>query len=83
MEQIVRTPRQLGAALQRRRADRALTQPALAQTVRRRQATISSVEAGEAGTRLSTLFDLLAALDLELVVRPRSKAAPNEIETLF
>ena len=83
MEQVVRTPRQLGAAVRRQRDAKALTQPRLARIVGRRQATVSAVESGEPGMRLSTLFDLLAALDLELVVRPRSKATSRDIEDLF
>jgi HTH-type transcriptional regulator/antitoxin HipB len=47
-----------------------------------RQATISAVEAGESGT-LRTFFDVLTALDMELVVRPRTKASPDKIEDLF
>jgi HTH-type transcriptional regulator/antitoxin HipB len=48
-----------------------------------RQGTVSKLEAGEPGTQLRILMDALAALDLELVVRPRSSSAPDEIETLF
>ena len=48
-----------------------------------RQATVSKIEAGEPATQLKTLMDALTALDLELVIRPRSKASPDEIENLF
>jgi HTH-type transcriptional regulator / antitoxin HipB len=34
---------------------------------------VSAAEMGRPGTHLATLCDLLAALDLELIVRPRSK----------
>jgi len=46
-----------------------------------RQATVSRLEAGEPAVQLSTLIAALSALDLELVVRPRSSA--SEIEGLF
>jgi len=48
-----------------------------------RQATVSKIEAGEPATQLKTLMDALTALDLELVIRPRSKASLDEIENLF
>jgi len=48
-----------------------------------RQATISKLETGEPGTRLSTLFDVLTALDLELVIRPRTKSSSRDIEENF
>lgn len=72
MDQIARTPGQIAAALRRRRRALNLTQGALGAKTTLRQATISSIENGEPGTRLRTLFDVLAALDLEIVVRPRT-----------
>jgi HTH-type transcriptional regulator/antitoxin HipB len=79
---IARNPKQMGEALRRRRRALGLKQTQLSEKTRLRQATISGLEAGETGTQLPTLFDVLAALDLELVIRPRSKA-PNKIEDLF
>jgi HTH-type transcriptional regulator/antitoxin HipB len=55
----------------------------LAEKTGLRQATISRVEAGEPGTQLRTLFDILTALDMEVVVRPRTKASTDKIEDLF
>jgi HTH-type transcriptional regulator/antitoxin HipB len=82
-DQIARTPKQVGDALRRRRRALGLTQLKLGQTTHNRQSTISSLEAGEAGTRLQTVFDALTALDLELVIRPRTKASTDKIEDLF
>jgi HTH-type transcriptional regulator/antitoxin HipB len=48
-----------------------------------RQATISALENSATDTKLGTLYDALAALELELVVRPRSKGSAREIEDLF
>lgn len=83
MEQIARTTQQLGRALQRRRRALKLTQAQLGQRAKLRQATVSALEAGEPRTQLRTLIALLAALDLELVVRPRSKASGDDLEALF
>jgi HTH-type transcriptional regulator/antitoxin HipB len=73
MEQIARNPKQLGAILQRRRKARGLSQATLGERLAMRQATISKLEAGKPATRIETLTAALAALDLELVVRPRSR----------
>ena len=82
MEQIARTSRQIGAALRRRRRGMNLRQGDVGSRTGLRQATISALENGEAGTQIRTLIRVLAALDLELVVRERSNAGA-EIEDLF
>ena len=38
---------------------------------------------GEPGTQLPTLMDTTSALDLEFVIRPRTKASPSDIEEVF
>ena len=83
MEQIARTPKQLGNAIRRHRRSLKLNQAALGSKTQLRQATISSVEAGEPGTQLRTVFDTLTALDLELVVRPRTRAATSDVEDTY
>lgn len=83
MEQIARNAKQIGAAVRRARRSRKLTQAGLAGKVGVRQATVSSLEAGEAGTKLSTLMDALAALGLELVVRVRESGSVQDIEDAF
>ena len=83
MEQIARTPKQIGDALRRRRRLLGINQTSLAQKIKLRQATISSVEGGEPGTQLRTLLDMMSALDLEFVIRPRTKASPSDIEEIF
>ncbi len=72
MEHIVRTPDQLGAALRRERRKAAVTQTALSGITGLRQATVSSVEAGLAATQFNTVCEMMAALNLELVLRPRT-----------
>lgn len=48
-----------------------------------RQATVSRLEAGERGTEVGTLMDALAALNLELVIRPRAQGPRPDFEDLF
>jgi HTH-type transcriptional regulator/antitoxin HipB len=83
MDMIARTTKQIGAAVRRYRRQRKLTQAELGQKVDVRQATISKLEAGEPGTQLRVLVDSLAALDLELLIQPRSKASMKDIEDSF
>jgi len=83
MEQVARTQRQLGAALRRQRKHLGLTQSALAAKISSRQATVSDLEGGDRDTRLQTVFELLAALDLELVVRPRTQRDAAQLEAIF
>jgi HTH-type transcriptional regulator/antitoxin HipB len=82
-DQIARNPKQAGEAVRRRRRALGMTQVDIAEKTSLRPATISGVEAGGQGTQLRTLFDILTALDLELVVRPRSKESTDKIEDLF
>ena len=83
MDQITRTQRQLGAAIRRSRKQSGLTQAALGSRINKRQATISNLESADGGTTLETLFAVLSALDLELVVRPRSKGGSARLEDIF
>jgi HTH-type transcriptional regulator / antitoxin HipB len=79
---IARTPKQAGEAVRRRRRLLGMNQKDLAGKTGHRQATLSGLEAGESGT-LRTFFDVLTALDMEVVVRPRTKASTDKIEDLF
>jgi HTH-type transcriptional regulator/antitoxin HipB len=83
MDQITRTSPQIGVALRRQRKQLGLSQAALGQRINLRQATISSLESGDPGTKLGTLLDALSALDLELVIRPRTKGRAADIEDVF
>ena len=83
MNQIARTPKQIGSALRRQRRRLDLNQTKLGEKTKLRQATISAVEAGEPRMQLRTLCAIMAALDLEFVIRPRTKGAADEIEEVF
>ena len=48
-----------------------------------RQATVSKLESGERGTQIGILIDALTALDLEVVIRPRTQATTDDVEELF
>lgn len=83
MDTIARTTKQLADALRRYRRSKDLSQIGLAERMQVRQATISKLEAGEPATQLRVLMDALTALDLELVIRPRTTTTVQDIEDLF
>lgn len=83
MDTIARTPQQLGAAIKRHRRHQNLTQGDLGEKMHARQATVSKLEAGGPATQLRILTDALAALDLELVIRPHTRVSAQAIEDLF
>jgi HTH-type transcriptional regulator / antitoxin HipB len=83
MDTVARTLKQLGAGIRRYRRQKNLTQGGLGENMHARQATVSKLESGEPATALRTLMDALTALDLELVIRPRTKASDEDIESLF
>ncbi|MEZ5998112.1 MAG: helix-turn-helix domain-containing protein [Hyphomonas sp.] len=83
MSELVRSPKQLGVALRRFRRSQSLTQAKLATRAGIRQGTVSQVENGLETVKLATVMELLRALDLELVVRPRTKGSHSDIEDLF
>lgn len=82
-DQIARNEKQLGAILRRARKQASLTQGALGDYIHLRQGTVSRLEAGEPAVQLRTLMAALSALDLELVVRPRTKVSAADIEDIF
>ncbi len=82
MATALRTQNQLGAELRRFRKKQKLTQDDLSRLVSKRQATISSLESAGSGT-LETLFAVLSALDIELVLQPRAKSDRIKLEDIF
>jgi HTH-type transcriptional regulator/antitoxin HipB len=82
VETIARTPLQLGNSIRERRRNLGLSQEQLAAKVGVRQRTVSDIENAGAA-RLDTLLRALGALDLELVVRTRTKSSANDIEAIF
>jgi len=66
---IVATPAQLGQVLKSARNAADLSQVALGQQVNVLQKTVSALENNPAGAQTETVFKILSALDLELVLR--------------
>lgn len=83
MNQMARTAKQLGAEIRQQRIAQRLSQLALADLVGTGQKTVSMIENGKPGTRIDTIFALLAALDMELSLRPRSAGARKSVGDVF
>lgn len=67
----VRSPEALGRVVRAARKEAGLTQEQLAELARANRYAITLLEAGNETRAIELLFDTLAALDLELVVRRR------------
>lgn len=78
VEHPIRTLQQLGQVVEGVRKQRGWTQSELGSRVGLRQAAISGIETDPSSTKLSRIHQLLSALDLELVVRPRSSSPSEE-----
>lgn len=44
---------------------------------------LSKLESGQPGTRLSSIYAVLSALDLEMTIQPRTKSSSEDIADLF
>lgn len=72
----------LGLILRAARKRKGLSQTEAGKSVGIDQPTMSKIERGESNTRVDTLFRLLAALDMEMIVSPRENLSnKNEGDT--
>ena len=78
MNYTVHTPKQLGQVLKGQRRSQKLTQKETAQIVGLLPKTISKLELTTETATIESLFKLLSALQLELVVRSKSKESPSK-----
>ena len=83
MKDLARDPRQVGNLVRRARKKQGLSQSQLGDKAGLRQETISLIETGNPAAKLQTILGILAALDLELRIVPRSKGQAADIEEIF
>lgn len=83
IKDLARDPRQIGNLVRRARKRQGLSQAALGDKAGLRQETISLIETGHPAAKLQTILSILAALDLEFWIVPRSKARAADIEEIF
>jgi HTH-type transcriptional regulator/antitoxin HipB len=72
METVARTPQQLAQVLRAQRAKKQLTQALAGKHVGLLQKTVSALEQKPEKSSIESLFRLLSALGLELVIREKS-----------
>jgi HTH-type transcriptional regulator/antitoxin HipB len=70
---LARDPKQIGNSIRRARKRREMSQKELGAKTGLRQETISLIENGNPAARIETLLTVLAALDLEFQIGPRSQ----------
>ena len=81
MSNLARAPKQIGTLIRRNRKRLGLSQSELGERAGLRQETISLIETGNPATRLDTILAVLAALDLEFQMAPRTRK--RDIEDLI
>lgn len=80
MEKIIRSNRDLGAAIRLARKQQKLRQIDVARRASVRQALISDIENGATTAKLDSVMRVLAALDLDLSVVSRKTTAFDPAE---
>jgi len=83
MTDLARNPKQIGSIIQRVRKRHGWNQTQLADKAGLRQETISLIETGNPAAKMETILAVLAALDLELRIVPRSKGHSADIADIF
>ncbi len=71
MEKVIRSNKELGAALRMARKAKSMRQVDVAKKASVRQALVSDLENGATMARLDTVIKVLAALDMDLSIIPR------------
>ncbi|MCC6890179.1 MAG: helix-turn-helix transcriptional regulator [Hyphomicrobiales bacterium] len=83
MTDLARTPNQIGNLIRRARKKRGLSQSQLGERAGLRQETISLIETGHPAAKLDTILAVLAALELEFRIVPRTKGTAADLEDIF
>ena len=83
MNDLARTPKQIGNIVQRTRKKMGWNQTHLGEKAGLRQETISLIETGNPAAKLETVLAVIAVLDLEFRITTRSKGQAGDIEDIF
>lgn len=83
MNNLVRSPEEIGNIVRQARKKLGISQSALGELAGLRQETVSLIESGNAATRLDTILNLLAVLDLEFRISQRTKGSEIDIGDIF
>ena len=80
MGTVIRSNKELGAAIRMARKAKSMRQVDVAQKASVRQALISELENGATTAKLDTVIRVLAALDMDLSIVPRRKTGFDPTE---
>lgn len=78
MESLVVSPKDLGMHLRRLRKNLDLTQAQLGNRVGLDQKKVSLIENGNQNSRLDTVFRLLSALEVGIIIQPKIEPATTD-----
>lgn len=71
MQQLVYSAKSLGTEITRARKEKGLNHFEAGNFCKLDANTVSNIETGAPATKIETIFRLLAALDLEMLIRPK------------
>lgn len=77
MQQIIVSPKDLGTAVKNLRKDKELTQANLGKLVGLDQKKVSLIENGNPNIRIDSMFRLLSALGVGVVLQPKATSIPS------
>jgi HTH-type transcriptional regulator/antitoxin HipB len=80
MNIVTRTPQQLGQSLKARRAKLKLSQTEVGAKVGMKQNTVSVLEISTSSSSVESLFKVISALGLELVLQEKAKSPSSAQE---
>ncbi|MHC8510210.1 MAG: helix-turn-helix domain-containing protein [Rhodospirillales bacterium] len=78
-----RLPAHIGAAVRRARKAHGWSQTVLGEHAGLRQETVSLLESGNPAAKIETVLMVLAVLDLEFQIAPRTKGSAADFEDMF
>jgi len=83
MRKVARSPDDLGHVLKQYRLSAELNQSDLAEKIASTQMSISRLESGDVGQKMTQIFKLLSVLNLEIEIRPRQVTSAQDVADLF
>jgi len=83
MRKVARSPDDLGHILKQYRLSAELNQSDLAEKIASTQMSISRLESGDVGQKMTQIFKLLSVLNLEIEIRPRQVTSAQDVADLF
>jgi len=78
MKYNIKTMKQIGLALRAIRKEKGITQKVVSSKVKLLPKTISALESGSPGSTIESLMKYIAALDCDIIIKPRRNDSKNK-----